>query len=347
MNNVSEEGEDFMAEIKEWEDQDISTIKSVDDSLLREVELPLEATYYPLGFAVAIRTNSKEVLAAAEESWNCFPSKLSADQVLQLNIGVLSNTSEECPPVPVCRGQQDLLSIVADNENFAVCDLRRGFAFLWLSRGAVKRRPYLRYHFLEATALCMLAASHTTPLHGACVMKEGHGVLLCGDSGAGKSTLAFACARRGWTYISDDATYLVLGRKDRLVVGNSHQVRFRPSAAELFSELEGLSITPRAAGKPSIEISTQRMPQLVIAGECGVDQIIFLNRKDCEQSDLVLYPKDVARKWFLQAIFGTGEMRDLQIESIDHLIEVPIYELRYQSLEWAVDRLDQLVREGK
>ncbi len=65
-------------------------------------------------------------------------------------------------------------------------------------------------------------------------------VMLCGDSGAGKTTLSYACARAGWTYICDDASYLLNSGTDRTVMGTCNQVRFRPPAVELFPELLGL-----------------------------------------------------------------------------------------------------------
>ena len=104
------------------------------------------------------------------------------------------------------------------------------------------------------------------------------GVLLCGDSGAGKSTLSYACARSGWTYVTDDCSFLLNSGTKRLVTGNCHQVRFRPSAAEFFPEVRGLEITPRAVGKPSIELPTAPMKHITLAQSAKVDFIVFLNR---------------------------------------------------------------------
>jgi hypothetical protein len=72
------------------------------------------------------------------------------------------------------------------------------------------------------------------PLHGALVMRNGTGVMLCGDSCAGKSTLAYGCARAGWTYVSDDGTFLVRGRDDRYAIGDPHGIRFRTDAPACF-----------------------------------------------------------------------------------------------------------------
>ena len=128
--------------------------------------------------------------------------------------------------------------------------------------------------------------------------------MLLGDSGAGKSSLSYACARAGWTYIADDASFLLNGGGERIIVGNCHQVRFRPTAAELFPEIEELAITPRAAGKPSIEMPMASMPHIVCAPTTHVDFLVFLNRRMGGPPELRSYRKDVAQSFMRQALFG-------------------------------------------
>jgi hypothetical protein len=349
LNTIPERAEPVLNGIaakEEAHNPGIGAIDVADDPLLLKVAMPFVAIQYPLGFGVEITTNSEEVLAAAAESWSLFSPRQLAPCV-QLRVAVMEGSSKACPPGPVVRAHRNLLSLVADAENFATCDLSRGFASVWLSQGAVRHRSYLRYHFIEACAMALLAASRVTPIHAGCIERHRCGVLLCGDSGAGKSSLAFACARGGWTYIADDATYLINGGKNRLVAGNPHQIRFRPSAVELFPELAGMRITPRAAGKPSIELPTTKVPNIQTAGECQVDQIIFLNRKDHTAPGLVPYPQNLAMRWFSQAILNSGGIPDVQTASIAELLTLPIHELRYRDLNWAVRRLDTLALEGK
>jgi hypothetical protein len=312
------------------------------DPLLSNIALPLRRTYYPLGFAVEIETNSDDVLAAAEESWGALREIFSLP-ALKIRIALGAGSSGQCPPPPVYRGQRHLLSIVADSQNFAVCDRVQGFAFVWLNQDAVEHKPYLRYHFLEAIALTMLASSYVTPLHAACVELAGQGVLLCGNSGAGKSSLAYACARAGWKFISDDASYLVRQGIGRLVVGNSQLVRLRPSAAELFPELEGLSLTLRAAGKPSIEVVTALIPDLTAAPYSRVEYIVFLNRNEFDVPELVPFPKELALRWASHSQVDTGTNKETQA-AIRELLNARLFELRYRTLSGAIARLEDLIR---
>lgn len=317
--------------------------EQADDALLSKVDLPLRAVFYPLGFAFEIITNNVAVLNAASESWG-HTKQREGGPILQLRIGVTKGTSEGCPPGPVVRSQQHLLSIVADAHNQAICDLNTGVSFAWVNEGALQYPSYLRYHFLEAVALTLISTSYATPIHAACVSRYGCGLLLCGDSGAGKSTLAYACARSGWTFTSDDASYLKHNSRELCMIGNSHQLRFRPSARELFPELQGRSLTPRAEGKPSIEVPTAELPGIVTAEEVQVRHVVLLNRWPSPYAELLSLPRKAARRYFQQYLPFSDRRQQEQSEALQRLYSADVYELRYQDLAQAVDCLDHLAR---
>ena len=62
--------------------------------------------------------------------------------------------------------------------------------------------------------------------------------------------------------------------------------------------------------------------------------------------DLVPYRRDVVRRYMRQNLFGTSQTRLRQYAAIERLLKAEVLELRYQSLDWAVGRLERLVREG-
>jgi hypothetical protein len=314
---------------------------SGEDPLRCDVEMPLRALFYPLGFAFEIVTNSQDVLDAAAQSWR-HTKKRDNLPALRLRIGVTDRVVGHCPPAPIVRGQQHLLSIVADAENQAICDLDAGFAFGWLTQDALQDLAYARYHFLEAVALILIASSRATPIHAACVSRFGHGLLLCGASGAGKSTLAYFCARSGWTFTSDDSSYLKHDRDELRIAGNSHQVRFRPSARDLFPELGDRSITPRAEGKPSIEVPTSELPGIATAEETAIHSIILLHRRPSGGASLRSLPSEAAQDYFRQSLQLPGAVRIQQLEALRRLSTAAVYELRYEDLHQAVHCLDLL-----
>jgi serine kinase of HPr protein (carbohydrate metabolism regulator) len=234
----------------------------------------------------------------------------------------------------------------ADTDNFTIANLRTGRALGWVTETTAASQLYFRHHFLEGAVLSMIAALRAVAVHGACLLVDRTGILLCGDSGAGKSTLAYAGARSGWTYVSDDATNVLLDRDDSFVVGNCHKVRFRPSAVALFPEIDGRPITPRAAGKPSIEVQTSEWPEITTSHSAEVGLIIFLNRGEPRQEVARLSPSDVI-PWFVQHILPSPSSRAAQQDAVARLLTAPIYELRYQDLRWAIQRVNQLVRDGQ
>ena len=314
-----------------------------DDPLLCKMELPLRAVFYPLGFAVEISTNSQAVLDAARESWSGLTQRHSSP-MLRIGFAITAGESGDCPPAPVVRAHRQMLTIVANLENQAVCNLGAGYAYAWLTHDTLRHRSYLRYHFIEAIALILISNTYATAIHAACVSRHGRGVLLCGDSGAGKSSLAYACARAGWTYTSDDACYLLRATGRPRVVGNSRQIRFRPSASELFPEIGGRAITPRAEGKPSIEVPTSELRGLLTEDEAPIDYIVFLNRKTSAGVDLVPFSKTVAMRRFHQSLFPEDEVQQLRAAALQRLSTAEVYELRYDDFKDAVDRLERLTR---
>jgi hypothetical protein len=340
-------GEIKMAEMKMAETESLDVLAlTANDPVLCDLEMPLRGVYYPRGFAVEITTNSQEVLECAQESWGQSPKTFSAPP-LQLRVGVLGDGAGIRPPIPTSRAWRNLMIMTADANNFSAIDLRQGIGFCWFTQAAVEDRPYLRYNFLDAAVFCMLQHLYLAPLHAGCVRFRDRGVLLCGDSGAGKSSLSYACARRGWTFVSDDATSLVRGSTDLTVIGSPHQMRFRAVSIDLFPELSEQSLTERATGDLAFEVPTASMPEISTAFTSSVDYVVFLNRREPVPFGLVPFPKESASAWFEQIVtHGEDESRREQRQTLRKLMDRPILELHYSDLDEAIDCLEAMVREG-
>ena len=123
-------------------------------------------------------------------------------------------------------------------------------------------------------------------------------------------TLAYACARAGWTYTSDDTSDPINHSIVPRVIGHSHRVRFRPSAKALFPELERFALTPRMEGKPSIEISIAELPVPYTATEATVDHIVYLNRNPSAAGRLICLPSGTATERTCRERYSAGELRE-------------------------------------
>ena len=313
------------------------------DALLCSMELPLRGIFYPLGYPVEILTNDGAVLKGANDSFGHARSSRTST-ILQIRIGVSHEGGPDCPPEPTRREYNHLYSLVADVNNQALLDLRTSTNFTWLTRAAVNNEIYLRYNFLEKVVYLLLGASVVTDLHAACVSKNGKGILLCGDSGAGKSTLAYACARAGWTYTSDDTSYLINDSNPPRVIGHSHRARFRPSARSLFPELEHLALTPRLEGKPSIEVPISELPVSKTATEATVDSIVYLHRCPSAEGRLIRLPNGTATQRACRELYSAGDIRAKHESILEVLADIPTYELRYSDLPQGEQALGLLTR---
>jgi hypothetical protein len=311
------------------------------DALLADMLLPYRAVFYPLGYPVEIITNDTSVLEAADESFgHGMPRQTSI--TTQIRIGVVSRGGIACPQEPTRREYNHLFSLVADADNQALLDLRSGANFTWVTSAAVQNRIYFRYNFLEKVTYLLLGASVVTDLHAACVSKNGYGILLVGDSGAGKSTLSYACARAGWTYTSDDTSYLINDSKVPRVIGHSHRARFRPSAKSLFPELERFGLTPRMEGKPSIEVPISELPVARTATEAAVDCVVYLNRRPVATASLIGLPNGTASERACGELYSAGEIREKHEQILKILSDIPTYELQYCDLNDGIAVLDLL-----
>ena len=309
--------------------------------------LKYEAVSFPMGYPVRLLSNSRRVLEAAEQSWNSFDPLFHGEPLeILLEVRSAPRSEEALPPTPGHTLQGSTLVQVADLDNFYITDLRRGRTMGRVTPTAVTCSRYLRYFFLEGPALSMISSMHAVAVHGACVRAAGKGVLLCGDSGEGKSTLAYAGARAGWTYVSDDSTYLPVDREDRLAVGNCSQIRFRPSGSALFPELAGRPITPRAAGKPSIEVRTSEWPEISTANATLVHHVVFLNRRFADTQELISLRPSSVMPWFKQHLISPPELRPAQEAALERLLGAGVFELRYHNLEWAIERINELAWKG-
>jgi hypothetical protein len=312
------------------------------DPVLSEFNFPLQRTYYPLGYALELATNSIDVVEAASKNWGMF-AKAFDSAPMRFNLGVAPGNSKRLPPGPKFLSREHLMSIVADPDNSVFCDFSKNFAFGWVTQPTVENHPYLRYHFLTAAVLPLVQQMALAPIHGALIARDGCGVALVGESFSGKSTLAYACARVGWTLVSDDATFLVRDRTDRHAIGDPHTIHFREDARLLFPELARQLPIVRPNGKMGLELFTKELSIATATGS-SIDNLVFLNRNEPGPARLRHYPKDEALSWCKRVVcFGTREVRAAQLRCYEYLAGAGIWELCYSDVEEAIGQLEELV----
>jgi len=183
------------------------------------------------------------------------------------------------PPAmePIYQASADGFSLVCDPANRAEFSIRAHAACLHISSAALDQPEWFRHHLLECLVLTALDTEYFVGLHAACVVPPGNrkpGVLLCGISGSGKSTLAYACARSGWTFVSDDSHLAPDARNT--VTGSSRSIRLREPARELFPELRTRPSATAPNGKNCIKVDVK---EIAASDSAPARHCVFLSRR--------------------------------------------------------------------
>jgi hypothetical protein len=314
------------------------------DPLMLGLELPHVKLFHPAGFPVEISSDSPLVLQAAEASWGAIPARFSRPP-LAIHFAVADTGATALPPPPVFRARRHLVSIVADSENFAVCDYTQRFAFCWTTSATVASPEHFRYNYLEAVVYTLLVQCEVTPVHAACVASGGFGILLCGESGAGKTTLAYTCARHGWTYVCDDTSMLPRSYGEPVVLGNPQSMRFRSDAAQVPPELAARFAATRPNRKPSVEIPTAALGGIRTAFECPVHRLVFLERRNSGPAELCpLAPEQAIERLTRNIALYDRPVVERHIETLRALTRTQASELRYSTPEQALEVLECLAQ---
>ena len=301
------------------------------DPLLHDPDLPLLAVFHPLGFPLRIATNSNEVLECARESWGMWTPEFDREPV---EARVTVQDEGDLALEAEYRAQGHLFSVVADRNNYAVMDLDRLYGYAFVSRKTVADHAWFRWYFLDTMGLFMLAQRYAMAVHAACVAREGRGILLAGESRAGKSTLAWACARAGWTYLADDAAWLLMDGDGREVLGRPHSVRFREDAPRWFPELEGYLSRVRPNGKLAMEVPTSEFPRVRTAARCQAEAVVFLDRSGRGAPGLELLAAEEALDELIGELANHREETRARYRTVARrLLHAPAYRMRYQDLE--------------
>ncbi|HVW07369.1 MAG TPA: hypothetical protein VHC90_02245 [Bryobacteraceae bacterium] len=296
--------------------------------------------FYPMGFPVAIETDAPEVVAAAESAWSRYAHVSAGEPVLiRVMVSNRRDTGGETPRVQFDEGR---MSITRSSTNYAHANLANGTAEIHLTRDVASDAVYVNYHFLKPLTYLLLAPRHFAFVHASCTALNGHAMILCGGAFAGKTCLAYACARRGWTFLSGDATHLLHDSADFSVVGRPFSIRFRESATALFPELAAFRAIGRPNGKMSIEVETDRL-ELRTAPSAPASHIVFLERSAAGRARIApIAADDVLRHLDEAVFFGDAAIRKRQRATLGHFASLPAVRLGYSTPEGAEAALREL-----
>jgi hypothetical protein len=293
-----------------------------------------------MGFPVEIETEAPEIIAPAADAWSRY-SSLAADEPVRIRVTV-SGESEACGDTPRVEFEGARMSIVRSARNHAQANLTTGAAELHLTRDVAADPGYVTYYFLKPLVYLLLAPRRFAFAHASCIALNGRAMTLCGDAAAGKTCLAYACARRGWAFLSGDATHLLHDSSDFEIAGRPYSIRFRESAKDLFPELGAWPSVMRPNGKVCMEIGTERLG-LRTALRAPASHIVFLRRRGEGGARITSIQGDETLRRLEESVFfGDAVIRNRQRATLAHFASLPAVSLEYAALDGAEAALREL-----
>ena len=220
----------------------------------------LERRFGLMADSLVVLTNDERLLAAAETSFGRFavPADDGPPLIVELYVDQAAETDGAPLPIRPIRHRLhgDLYLVDGAGDERAIARIDDGVAVAFVTQATLADPLTLRFHYIEAMALALLARSRGyLTIHAAGVVVDGVGVALHGPAGAGKSTLAMACARRGFGVLAEDAVFARMRGADGAEFwGLPWMQRLLPDARELFPELTGLEPRLQPNGETKIEV---------------------------------------------------------------------------------------------
>ena len=286
--------------------------------------------FHPLGYPVVIESEDAQVLRIARESWGSRRLLFDAPP-LRLSIRVQDGPLPAGSPV--YQASADGFSLTCDRSTRGEFSIRAHSACLHVCPAVLDQPEWFRYELLECLVLTALDTIYFVGLHAACVVPPaGAGVLLCGVSGSGKSTLAYACARAGWTFVSDDS-HLARG-SGHIVTGSTNKIRLREPARGLFPQLSAAPSVTAPNGKQCIEVEASA--SLATADSAPARHCVFISRRP-GRARLESYPEEAAVEYFMS--YNTRHDRSGAEQSLRDFVRGRTWLLAYERLEDAIDTL--------
>jgi len=314
---------------------------------LRRLGTPLRAVYHPLGFPLEVETNDARVLAHAAASFGVFREGRPQGPPMQMRV-ICDPHAKAQPPWPAhsFRASGDLFTLVGGPENFLICDLQRRQATAFLAPALLEDRDYFCTDFLESFVYMTIQRHWATPIHAACVVRDGQGICLAGNSTSGKSTLAYFCAKSGYALLSDNSVWLRNARENRNLLGNPSRLHLRVQARELFPELGGLPASRHANGQEFLAVPIAEMLPERLAIEAQPGPFVFLDRcAATAHPSLEPFSIEEAHRRLVADrnpnIDEPHVMRETE-RVIGEAVGAGAYSMRYATLQQALECLDQI-----
>jgi HPr Serine kinase C-terminal domain len=246
-------------------------------SAVRE-NLPLKARFFVAGSIWDMESNSEEIVRAMRETFDQAGGKQPADLHLRFHVDFAINDQPRWS-TPHFRALDHLYyATYGPCDSMLVDQIGRRVIGSFSPAAAADLRHWKQI-VLPVLLGIVSASIGVTPVHCACVVKSGSGLLLGGESGAGKSTTALELSRNGFSLLSDDCTYLSRSATGVRAWGLPTPVKLLPDAVSYFPELASLEPVLSLNGEWALNVDPTEISSVERCLSCAPRWLVFLERK--------------------------------------------------------------------
>ena len=213
---------------------------------------------------------------------------------LRLVAGQPLPRAAEPPPVKMQSGA-GLLCGMVDASNYVVVSPAQRRALVVASADMLDFPYHLRYELIEfAVFILATRGQGLVPLHGACVGRDGRGVLLLGASGAGKSTLALHSLLHGLDFLSEDA--VLVQPETLLATGVANYLHVKADALgfvddpEMQRWIREAPVIRRRSGVEKFEANLRQVYGRLAPTPLELVGVVFLSNQSANDADGLLSP---------------------------------------------------------
>jgi hypothetical protein len=274
--------------------------------LLREApRTPLGERYSAAGATLAIATNSQYILEGARKTFQpAAGPNVHAQVNMRLWVDPAARTSAPWPP-PYFRGLDHLVFAAFDLESALLVDLGKRRIIGRFSPAMAADVIYWNRVIFPTLFGIVSPSVGITALHCACLARNGNALLLAGASGSGKSTLSLALAQNGFSFLSDDWTYLSRQGSELLAWNSMSRLKLLPDARVHFPELAALEPGVSVNGELAYELEPEEVFGVHRSKHAEPRWVIFLERQENAEFTLIEVPSTEA------AMRLGGDLEDL------------------------------------
>ncbi|WP_229792797.1 serine kinase [Rhodanobacter panaciterrae] len=226
----------------------------------------------------------------------------------------LSPSAAEPPPMRVQSGA-GLLCGVMDASNYVVLAPEQRRALVVASEDMLSHRYHLRYELIEFAVFTLATRGlGLVPLHGACVGREGRGILLLGASGSGKSTLALHSLLQGLDFLAEDAVFVQ--PESMLATGVANYLHVQADALCLIDDdatrrwINQAPIIRRRSGVEKFEADLRLGHGRLAAAPLELVGAVFVSAQSADDPDVLLSvipPDEIAARLSADQAYASGQ----------------------------------------